>query len=231
MQEPILIIQHEENEGPGYIYDWARQYKIPIKIINPQITALPKLGFRGVILLGGMMNVKDHKALPWLTNELQWVRKTIDHKTPIVGICLGAQILAHALGAEIKPMEQEELGWHSINWTATQALTIDRVFQAHNYYFDIPEGAKRLASSKLCPNQAFSYGKNILGLQFHLEWSQHKVAQLFPEYLQEYESSVKDHTASRELLFQLLNNHFLYRTTKSKNSEPSLRKQEIYLSD
>ncbi|QFT55661.1 type 1 glutamine amidotransferase [Microbulbifer sp. THAF38] len=209
MQHPILIIQHEDNEGPGYIADWVSQHQIPTTIINPQKSVLPENGFSGVILLGGMMNVKDHKLLPWLADEIQWVKSAIQQQIPFLGICLGAQILAHALGAGVKPMKQEEIGWHSIDWIAEKPSAIEKVFQAHSYYFEIPKGAKRLASSKLCPNQAFLYRDNILGLQFHLEWSQQKVAQLFPEHMQKYESPAKNHLASRKALFAILNNHFI----------------------
>ncbi|WP_226647698.1 type 1 glutamine amidotransferase [Microbulbifer variabilis] len=228
MQKPILIIQHGEDEGPGYIADWASQHQIPTTILNPQESVLPENGFSGVIIFGGMMNVKDHKLLPWLADEIQWVKRTIHQQIPFLGICLGAQILAHALGADIKPMEQEELGWHSLDWMAAQNLIIsneDKVFQAHSYYFEIPEGAKRLASSKLCPNQAFLYRDNILGLQFHLEWSQQKVAQLFPEHFQKYGSPEKNHSASHEVLFEIINTHLISREAKKyiyKDAEHSL---------
>ncbi|USD22904.1 type 1 glutamine amidotransferase [Microbulbifer variabilis] len=215
MQEPILIIQHEEHEGPGYIADWASQRQIPTILIKPQISTFPNTGFRGVIILGGMMNVKDHISLPWLAGEIHWVKSIINRQAPILGICLGAQILAHTLGADIKSMEQEELGWQPIHWTAEEPLTIDKAFQAHSYYFDIPEGAKRLASSELCQNQAFLYKNNILGLQFHLEWSQQQVTQLFPEYTQKYGSPENNHLANREILFELLNNHFIKRPIKN----------------
>ncbi|WP_444898642.1 type 1 glutamine amidotransferase [Microbulbifer sp. VAAC004] len=208
MQEPILIIQHEEHEGPGYIADWASQRQIPTILINPQISILPDTGFSGVIILGGMMNVEDQISLPWLADEIHWVKSIVNRQVPIVGICLGAQILAHALGADIKPMKQEELGWYPVHWTTPETLTLNKVFQAHSYFFDIPKNAKHLASSALCPNQAFLYGENILGLQFHLEWSQQQVARLFPEYFQKHGSSVNNHTASRKALFQLLNQHF-----------------------
>lgn len=208
MRKPILVIQHEKNEDPGYITDWAQENRIPLKIINPQTSLLPKSNFSGVILLGGMMNICDQKELPWLTDEIEWAKIQIHQPIPILGICLGAQILAHALGANIHPLAHEEMGWQSIRSTPGWNISIKKVFQAHSYYFEIPSGAQCLAESDLCPHQAFSLDKRILGLQFHLEWPQQKIAELFPDFYKCHGSPIHNHIASRTVLFSLLNKHF-----------------------
>ncbi|AWF80703.1 hypothetical protein BTJ40_07670 [Microbulbifer sp. A4B17] len=209
MTKPILVIQHEKNEGPGYIADWAKENKIPLTVIRPQDSLLPQEGFGGVILLGGMMNICDSRTLPWLTSEIEWVKQFVEQPTPVLGICLGAQILAHILGAEIHPLPQEEMGWLPIRSAACPCFSNVQVFHAHSYYFEIPEGARRLAESDLCAHQAFLFGKTIMGLQFHLEWSKADIGQLFPDYLKTFDSPEKLHLKARDLLFKILNAHFI----------------------
>ncbi|WP_444932686.1 type 1 glutamine amidotransferase [Microbulbifer sp. JTAC008] len=208
MTKPILIIQHEETEGPGYIYDWATEKRIPLSIINPQKSPLPQSGFRGVIILGGMMNVCERERLPWLANEIAWVKNCIELPIPILGICLGAQILAYALEAEVRQLPQEEMGWLPIRSTTALNFNLENVFQAHSYFFEIPEGATCLAESDLCPHQAFLFSERIMGLQFHLEWSSEDIAQLFPEYFKTYGSSEKLHQQGRDFLYKILDTHF-----------------------
>ncbi|WP_444894433.1 type 1 glutamine amidotransferase [Microbulbifer sp. JMSA004] len=209
MSKPILVIQHEEKEGPGYIYDWAVENQIPLTIIKPQESPLPQNGFRGIILLGGLMDVCEHKNLPWLAEEIAWVKSRIEQPIPILGICLGAQILAYALGAEIQQLPHEEMGWLPIRSSTQLDLNLHTVFQAHSYYFAIPEGARCLAESNLCPHQAFLFDKKVLGLQFHLEWSSEDIAQLFPEYYKVHGSPEELHQKGRNSLFKMLDAHFL----------------------
>ncbi|WP_444930407.1 type 1 glutamine amidotransferase [Microbulbifer sp. SSSA002] len=208
MSKPILVIQHEATEGPGYIGDWAEQQQIPLSILNPQQSPLPQSGFSGVILLGGLMNVCDRDKYSWLADEIAWVKNCIEQPIPILGICLGAQILAHALGAEIRPLPREEMGWLPIRSTAGADFNLGHVFHAHSYYFAIPEGAKCLAESDLCPHQAFLFGKNVLGLQFHLEWSPTDIARLFPQHLKIHGTPEALHRKGRDSLFKLLDAHF-----------------------
>ncbi|WP_444945352.1 type 1 glutamine amidotransferase [Microbulbifer sp. VTAC004] len=208
MGKHILIIQHEETEGAGYISDWARDHHVSLTTVNPQNSHLPKGQFDGIILLGGMMNVDDRHKLPWLADEIEWLKGYIEQAVPILGICLGAQILAYILGANIRPLDQEEMGWLPIKGSHKLNLNIEKVFQAHSYYFDIPIGAERLAESEQCPNQAFLFKEKVLGIQFHLEWSQKVIAALFPGFYKSYGSPQSNHIASKKALFRLLNTHF-----------------------
>jgi GMP synthase (glutamine-hydrolysing) len=134
-------------------------------------------GYEGLIVLGGPMNVEQTKAFPHLLHELKLIDQALKKKIPILGICLGAQLITKALGARVYDNKQKEIGWHDVS--LTDAGTKDQVFQHfnaterlfhwHSQTFGIPVGASHLAFSALCTNQAFRYGENVYGLQFHLE--------------------------------------------------------------
>ncbi|MBT8062045.1 MAG: gamma-glutamyl-gamma-aminobutyrate hydrolase family protein, partial [Gammaproteobacteria bacterium] len=133
--------------------------------------------YRGLIVLGGPMNVEDRHKLPHLQAELQAIRSAVAAGKPVLGICLGAQLLAHALGGDVRPNGQSELGWHNVATTEAGASDpvlaplgrLDKVFQWHGHTFEVPEGAQLLATGDVCRNQAFRYGENAYGFQFHLE--------------------------------------------------------------
>jgi GMP synthase-like glutamine amidotransferase len=120
------------------------------------------------------MSVNDEATLPWLVPEKRFIRAAIEHGTPVLGICLGAQLIASALGAKVYSNGDREIGWLDIEATATSAQTFrfparTRVFHWHGETFDLPRGAVRLARSAACANQAFQLGGHVIGLQFHLE--------------------------------------------------------------
>jgi GMP synthase-like glutamine amidotransferase len=120
------------------------------------------------------MSVNDEAERPWLKGEKQAVRDAIARDVPVLGICLGAQMIASALGARVYRSAVKEIGWFPIQavaaGTSTFALPPERtVFHWHGETFDLPEGAVRLARSAACANQAFQLQENVIGLQFHLE--------------------------------------------------------------
>jgi GMP synthase (glutamine-hydrolysing) len=128
-----------------------------------------------LIILGGPMGVYD--SLPWLAREQELIRWAIDADKIVLGICLGAQLIAATLGGTVQPNPYREIGWHKISrldsarsspLAAILPAQLD-VFHWHGDTFSIPVGAVPLASSAACPNQAFSYGSRVLALQFHLE--------------------------------------------------------------
>jgi GMP synthase (glutamine-hydrolysing) len=123
------------------------------------------------------MHVGDREQHPHLTVELELIREAIDLGLPVLGICLGAQLIATALGARVYSNQVKEIGWYPVFPTPAameDALfnnfgKVEHIFQWHSDTFDLPAGAVHLASSQTCPTQAFRYGTTVYGLQFHLE--------------------------------------------------------------
>jgi len=128
-----------------------------------------------VLVLGGPIGIYEIDRYPFLKDELNVVEAVVKQGTPVVGICLGAQALAAVLAARVYPGAQAELGWDELILTdegkASPLQVLDglRVLNWHGDTFDLPTGATRLASTPLTPNQAFTYGPKVLGLQFHVE--------------------------------------------------------------
>ncbi len=132
--------------------------------------------YDAIIILGGPLNVDETKEHPFLTDEFRLIEDCLKTDTRLIGICLGGQLIAKTLGAEVKPNGIKEIGWYDVK--PTEAGGQDALFKSlpetfsafhwHTNTFDIPEGAARLMESELCKNQAFTYGKAV-ALQFHLE--------------------------------------------------------------
>ena len=130
-----------------------------------------------LIVMGGPMGIYDEKIYPWLSAEKRFIKEAIDAGKIVLGICLGAQLIADALGANVYKNKYREIGWFSISRTTENESTIlsssfpdqVEVFHWHGDTFDIPDGAIALASSKACKNQGFILHDRVVGLQFHLE--------------------------------------------------------------
>jgi len=130
----------------------------------------------GLVVLGGPMNVDQVAEYPFLQWEVGWIRETLRRKLPVLGICLGSQLMAKSLGAKVYANRVKEIGWYDIELTApvddplfgalSERYT---VFQWHGDTFALPAGAIQLARSELCVQQAFRFGTNAYGLQFHVE--------------------------------------------------------------
>ena len=129
-----------------------------------------------LVVLGGPIGAYEDDRYPFLSDELRLIERALKQQIPVLGICLGAQLLARALGARVYPGAGREIGIAPINLTAEgeasclKHLAPDhRVFHWHGDTFDLPDGVVRLASTAMTPNQAFSHGARVLGLQFHIE--------------------------------------------------------------
>lgn len=176
----ILVCQHVPHELLGTLNPLLKKSGFRIRYVNfgrhPHLK--PSLaGYDGLIILGGPMNCDEVDKYPHLAHEVDLIQKALGEKMPILGICLGAQLMARALGAKVTPNVKKEIGWYPLTLTGEgekdplfrHLKGIKRVFQWHGDTFEIPNGAPYLASSPLCQNQAFRYARNAYALQFHLE--------------------------------------------------------------
>lgn len=135
-----------------------------------------------LMVLGAPIGAHDEKIYPFLTQELRCIERRIKDRRPLLGICLGAQLMARVLGASVAPMKSKEIGFSAIQLTPagrTSALAAlpenTAVLHWHGDQFSIPKGAESLAGTNICPNQAFAIGNHALGLQFHLEADTDKI--------------------------------------------------------
>ena len=176
----LLVCQHVPYEPLGTLNPLLKREGYRIRYVNfgRDPDSQPTLdGYNGLVLLGGPMSVLETAHYPHLEVEMSLVRSAIEHELPVLGICLGAQLIAKALGAEVRPHSEREIGWYPLSVTAPARSDPvfghfeepDHVFQWHGDTFDIPDGAVHLAATSGCTNQAFRYGDNVYGLQFHLE--------------------------------------------------------------
>jgi GMP synthase (glutamine-hydrolysing) len=180
MTRKILICQHVAHEILGTLNPLIKQGGFRMKYVNFERTPdeKPSLeGYSGMIILGGPQNMDETDKNPHLFTEINLVKDAIKRDIPVLGICLGAQIIAVALGAKVGPNPVTEIGWYDLDLTEEGKKDSlfhcfadkEKVFQWHGYTFDIPKGATHLAKGDYCENQAFRYGKNIYALQFHME--------------------------------------------------------------
>jgi GMP synthase-like glutamine amidotransferase len=181
----IHVFQHVPFEGLGSISRWADGRGAQVRTTrfydDPTIPALDDINL--LIAMGGPMSVNDEAALPWLIAEKQCIRDAVARGIPTLGVCLGAQLIASALGAKVYRQADKEIGWLPIAGGTTAAETFafpahTTVFHWHGETFDLPPGAMCLASSTACPNQAFAIDGHVLGLQCHLEATPEAVATL-----------------------------------------------------
>ncbi|MFZ5940332.1 MAG: type 1 glutamine amidotransferase [Bacteroidota bacterium] len=167
------FIQHVPFEGPGVILTWAVRNGYQISSTRVWMgEPFPETGdFDWLLIMGGPMSVNDEREFPWLIREKELVRRSVGEGKRVLGICLGAQLIASALGAEVLPNPEREIGWFPLfseveDETGFAGLT---AFHWHGETFRLPEGAVHLCRSEGCLNQAFRLGKHTVALQFHLE--------------------------------------------------------------
>lgn len=163
-----LIIQHEEDTPPGSSLDWLCSRGISYEIIfaNEGLTKINQEEFDILFICGGAMNVDQEDLYPWLKVEKEFITRFIKDRKKIIGLCLGAQLLAEILGGEVRPHPFWEVGWQTVDLGNHQTLC---VFQWHAYSFTLPPKAKLIATNKACTQQGFSYQDQILAYQFHPE--------------------------------------------------------------
>jgi GMP synthase-like glutamine amidotransferase len=172
----IAIFQHIALEPAGYFETVFSEHKIPFEYIRLYETNEIPDGAKDathLLFMGGPMSVNDEKELPWLREEKALIREAVKAERPVLGICLGAQLIASAFGARVYPYRQET-GWCTLARAPDATGTFSKfpaqfpVFQLHGETFDLPDGARLLCSGDVVRHQAFVY-RSALGLQFHLE--------------------------------------------------------------
>lgn len=171
------VLQHVPFEGAGSIAPWLRKsgYEITSTRFfeSGNLPGPDEIDF--LVALGGPMSANDHEAHPWLADEKEFINDVIDNGTPVLGVCLGAQLIASARGAAVYRNPYTEIGWFPVcgippaHDSAFRFPPRMNVLHWHGDTFDLPTGAMRLAESEACPNQAFQIGRTTIGIQFHLE--------------------------------------------------------------
>lgn len=181
MQRPPRIhsLHHVPFEGLGFIEQWANTNNAPMSSTKLYVdTTLPSQEeFDWLIIMGGPMNIYEEETYPWLRPEKKFIRETIANNKVVVGICLGAQLLADVLGAKVYSNGEKEIGWYPVTFLPeSMDSKLGEVFGGegtvihwHGDTFELPKGAKHLAKSIACKNQGFIYNERVLALQFHLE--------------------------------------------------------------
>lgn len=171
------FFQHVSYEGIGNIDPWLRSHEYEISSTHfYKITQLPdykKVDF--LIVMGGPMSVNDEAKFPWLAGEKRFIRNCIEAGKPVLGICLGSQLIANAMGARVYRNKEKEIGWFTVQGTEPPDAETFRfpstfeVFHWHGDTFDLPPGAVRIARSEATENQSYQLGKSVIGIQFHPE--------------------------------------------------------------
>jgi GMP synthase-like glutamine amidotransferase len=192
---PVLILQFMADDGPAYLGTWLRQRGVPADVRHAEGgTPFPQRidGYRALALLGGGMSVNDGHA--YLRDAERLIGEAMARDIPVLGHCLGGQLMARTLGAKVGPSPAPEIGWQRIEraqtpeclaWFGPEAA--HHVFHWHYEAFDLPSGAAPLATSPACRHQAFALGPHV-ALQFHVEVDAAKVrlwlSQAEPAYLE-----------------------------------------------
>jgi len=184
----ILALQHVAFESVGMIADWSKQrgHKLTLCKLYENNPLPSHEAFDMLVVMGGPMSAGDEDIYPWLASEKALIKAAIGAGKYAVGICLGAQLIASALGTKVYPNRVKEIGWfplavvdeavaHPILGALNPVMT---AFHWHGDTFDLPDGATLLMSSKACKHQAFIYKEKVLGLQFHLEMTQECIQSL-----------------------------------------------------
>ncbi len=197
---PVWIFRHIECEGPGYLEVVLKRHKIPFELIAiDQQAPVPSSidNCSGLVFMGGNMSVNDD--LPWIAQELALIRQADEQSLPVLGHCLGGQLISKALGGNITANAVKEMGWHPVqriespeanSWLTTSAHEFEG-FHWHGETFSIPTGATPILKSRYCENQAFVKG-NILALQCHIEM----YANMVTEWAQLYAHEINNLSAS-----------------------------------
>src|SRR5579863_8358661 len=213
MPRKVLAFRHVPFEHLGLIADSLETRAIPFEYVDlyREGASLPDVrDAAGLIFMGGPMSVNDD--LPYIRQELGLLGEAVASGTPVLGVCLGSQLIAKALGARVYPNRVKEIGWYPVSFTDAAArdrlhrglANPETVFHWHGETFDLPAGAELLASSEACRHQAFRAGENVYGLHYHLEVTPEMIADWLSQDancgdLREVETPIDPHANSARL--------------------------------
>jgi GMP synthase-like glutamine amidotransferase len=194
----LHVIQHVPFEGPALIAEWAAEcgHELTTGLaLTEEYPACDDVDL--LVVMGGPMDADDEVASPWLHAEKHYIAECIAAGHAVLGVCLGAQILAEVLGGRVRRNPQAEIGWYPVSKTDEGRLArliaswpdSFVVGQWHGDTFDLPEGFEPILSSEACANQAFVFEGRVVGLQFHLEWSEESLGALIDACGSELEAS------------------------------------------
>ncbi len=216
----IHYFQHVPFEGLGSIENWAR--KPEHKVTATRFYEDHKLPFIDIcdmlIVMGGPMSVHDEDKYDWLTEEKKFIEKAIVRGKKVIGICLGAQLIAEVLGSRVYKNKEKEIGWMPLELTPEgrkSAVFADfadnqTVLHWHGDTFDLPNSAVQLARTEACEQQAFIYDGHVLGMQFHLESTEEAVASM----IQHCSEDLVNPGKYVQTTDQLINEEYIYRCNK-----------------
>jgi GMP synthase (glutamine-hydrolysing) len=227
----LNAILHVPFETVGSIEEWAATNGHALSFTRMyHDEPLPALdSFDGIIVMGGPMGAYDDHLFSWLSREKMYLQSAIREKKKILGICLGAQLVAAVLGSVVHKNPYKEIGWFPIRkmfdahklFPAFASSPVQTVFHWHGDTFEIPHGSQRLFESDGCKNQAFLYNDHVLGLQFHLELTASSLGgliqncqnELISERYIQWEDQIKNLHATyfpenKRILFSLLDSFF-----------------------
>ncbi len=221
----VHFFQHVPFEGPGLIKHWVDrngfQSTVTRFFCNEKVPLVSDVDM--LIVMGGNMSVNDEIYLPWLKEEKQFIRECIKREIPVLGVCLGAQLIANALGASVYPGVGKEIGWFPVDFTP-EARRIEpfkevpdnfMVFHWHGETFDLPPRARLLAYNNTYPRQGFIVGNKTIGLQFHIEMTRENIADIIQNCGNEIHASSGSIQSVKEILSFVLNDfqreQFLFR--------------------
>lgn len=206
----IHYLQHVPFEGLGIIEEWISLKRFSLTATKfYENTNFPEIdGFDWLIIMGGPMSVNEEQIYPWLVEEKAFIKRAIESGKTVIGICLGAQLIANVLNAKIYMNYEKEIGWFQVNKTEINDYNVFSdfpehflAFHWHGETFDLPKGSINLASSEACKNQAFLYKENVLGLQFHFEMNRKSISTIVKNCKNELVQS-KYIQSDEEILFQ-----------------------------
>ncbi len=218
----IHYIQHVPFEELGFlkVLIEKQDFKLSVTKVFENVSFPAMDQFDALIIMGGPMSVHDSDLYSWLIKEKIFIKEAINHNKKILGICLGAQLIAEVLGASVFPNSVKEIGWFSVDFSKTFINYINEEKQNHHVFhwhyetFNLPTGAFPIASSQYCENQGFMLGENILALQFHIEMMRDNVFSIVKHCKDEIKDSATIQTEDEILNNESYFNNIHYLTQK-----------------